>query len=65
VVQGLKKAASMMPLQGRMAKSPNLSHEHSWVSPLIPADKVDIEDVKAAKEGISKEDYLPILFDGD
>ena len=65
VVQGLKKAASMMPLQGRMAKSPNLSHEHSWVSPLIPADKVDIEAVKAAKEGISKEDYLPILFDGD
>jgi hypothetical protein len=65
VVQGLKKAASMMPLQGRMVKSPGLSHEHSWVSPLIPADKVDIEAVKAAKEGISKEDYLPILFDGD
>lgn len=65
VVAGLRKAAVTMPLQGRAIKTPKLSHEHSWVSALIPADKVDIDDVKAAREGISKEDFLPILFDGD
>jgi hypothetical protein len=62
VIHGLKTSASMMPLQGRAAKSSIANHEYSWLTPLIPADKVDIDDVNAAKEGISREDFLPILF---
>jgi hypothetical protein len=66
VVLGLKMTADKMPMQGREEKSRMPPHEDSWVTDKIPADRVDVEQVRAMRDGESAEDFIPIFFgEGD
>jgi len=52
-----------MPLHGSREKAAIRPHEHSWVTPLIPAEDVDIEEVRMMKESNGKEEvFMPIIF---
>lgn len=65
VVYGLSQSIKKLPLSTGTGKQKGVSHEHSWVSEQIPAEKVDIEEVKAAKERSYDTDYSPIIFGDD
>lgn len=65
VVHGLKTLSKRMPLQGEKHNSRITPHEFSWVTPMIPADQVDIEAVKEAKKDDFEDHFMPILFDED
>ncbi|MEE8325841.1 MAG: hypothetical protein V3R58_02255, partial [candidate division NC10 bacterium] len=65
VTWGLKTAAGRMPIQGKMEKAAMAPHKDAWVSPLIPADQANMDEARAAKEGISAETFMPIVFGDD
>jgi len=64
-IWGLKKASTRMPLYGKTEKGKMPAHEHSWVSPLVPAESVNQEVVEANRDGVSTEQFIPILFGSD
>ena len=61
-IWGLKKSSTRMPLSGKTERSKMPEHEHAWVSRMIPAESVNQEVVETAKEGMSAETFMPILF---
>lgn len=62
VIWGLREKSRGAPMEGIREDVKMRPHEHSWVSPLIPADKVDPDDVAAAREGESAVQFMPIMF---
>lgn len=65
VVLGLKMAAEKMPMQGQEERSKMPPHKDAWVTGKIPADRVDVEQVRAMRDGDSAEDFIPIFFGED
>lgn len=66
MVWGLRQRAARLPWAAD-ADTPRKAvvHEHGWVSPLIPAEEVDAEDVRAANRQERDMDILPPLLMGD
>jgi hypothetical protein len=62
VVYGLLNHAERLPLDALAGTKNRITHEYSWVSESIPADKVDLQEVRAAKEAGDDTEILPILF---
>jgi len=61
-VWGLKQFGSRVPMTREASVKSGVSHDHSWVSPLVPADKIDNDTIIAAKESVGRNRYVPILF---
>lgn len=66
VVWGLRQRAARLPWAAD-ADTPKVKvgHEHQWVSPLIPAEDVDFEEVRAAQRSMQNSDLLPPILMGD
>jgi hypothetical protein len=62
VVWGLKQGSVRLPIALKTGTSKLKGHKHGWVSPLIPADQVDIEEVRELKNAESDVEFLPIIF---
>lgn len=63
VVRGLAQGSVRLPIGLGSDTSKKGMHKHAWVSPLIPASEVDLEDAKAmAEEANDDADFMPILF---
>jgi hypothetical protein len=67
VVWGLTKRAARLPWVSEGDTQREMTaHEHQWVSPLVPADEVDYEDVRIASKRRSQPDErLPLIIFGD
>lgn len=61
-IWGLRNSASRTPMVGIKEESKLAPHRDAWVSPLIPSDKVDADEIRAIKEGDSAEEFMPIMF---
>lgn len=66
VVWGLRQRAARLPWAAD-ADTPKVkvSHEHQWVSPLIPAEEVNVEEIRAAQRSVQDSDLLPPILMGD
>jgi intein/homing endonuclease len=67
VVWGLKQQAARLPWAAD-ADTPNkvFAHDHGWVSDMIPAEDVDVDDVRAARSATAAIlDIMPPFFIGD
>jgi len=66
VVWGLKLRAARLPWAAD-ADTPKVKvgHEHQWVSPLIPAEEVDVEEVRRIQRAQEASDALPLILFGD
>ena len=62
---GLKNSAHRMPMEDVREAKAAISHDNAWVSNKIPADKVDPDAVRSAREGADPAVFVPMLFDGD
>jgi hypothetical protein len=65
-VWGLRQRAARLPWAAD-ADTPKgkVGHEHQWVSPLIPAEEVDVEEVRRIQRAQSASDALPLILFGD
>lgn len=65
-VWGLRQRAARLPWAAD-ADTPKrtMGHEHQWVSPLIPAEEVDHEEVRMARRAQASSDVLPPILFGD
>jgi hypothetical protein len=65
-VWGLHQRAGRLPWAAD-ADTPRVKvgHEHQWVSPLIPAEDVDFEEIRAAQRSMQDSDLLPPILMGD
>ena len=61
VVYGLMNHAERLPVEALAGTKSKITHEHSWVSEGIPAEKVDLQEVRSAKEAGDETELLPIL----
>jgi hypothetical protein len=63
VVYGLLQGSTRLPIGLGTDIRKKGAHEHAWVSPLIPASEIDVEEAKAmAEDELDESDYLPIIF---
>ncbi len=62
---GLRQRAARLPWAAD-ADTPRekIGHEHQWVSPLIPAEDVDVDEVRTAQRNRDNDDMLPPLMFG-
>ena len=60
IVGSLLQHSRTSPIEGMQYKKQQVPSEHAWVTPLIPMDKVDFNEIRSNNE--SKEDFLPIIF---
>ena len=65
-IWGLRQRAARLPWAAD-ADTPKgvVGHEHQWVSPLIPAEEVDLDEVRAAQRAREAPDRLPAILFGD
>lgn len=65
-IWGLRQRAARLPWAAD-ADTPKgvIGHEHQWVSPLIPAEEVDRDEVRAAQRAREAPDRLPAILFGD
>jgi len=66
-VYALSKSAQRLPLEAGPVTTRRTRHEHDWVSPLVPADQVDLDEVRALREESKRgeggeAEFMPILF---
>ena len=62
---GLRNSSTKMPMNGLREEKNVRPHEHAWVSPLIPSDQIDPEDIRITKEDDSSVGFMPIMFGDD
>jgi len=63
VVYGLLQGSARLPIGVGADTHKRKRHEHAWVSPMIPASTVDIEEVRAMADAATDDsDFMPILF---
>lgn len=60
VIWGLKTSSLKTPMEGVQGVNSMKDNEYNWVSPLIPAEEVDIDRVK--RNGDDDELWTPIMF---
>jgi hypothetical protein len=66
MVWGLRQRAARLPWAAD-ADTPKgtVAHEHQWVSPLIPAEEVDVEEVRRIQRNSTDDDVLPPILMGN
>lgn len=62
---GLHGSATKMSMSGLKEETHMKPHKHAWVSPLIPSDEIDPDEIRDIKEGDSVSDFMPIMFGDD
>jgi hypothetical protein len=62
---GLHGSATKMSMSGLKEETQMKPHKHAWVSPLIPSDEIDPDEIRDIKEGSSASDFMPIMFGDD